>query len=208
MPYISTTPIADIDDEVRTMFARQQDHYGYVPGYARVFCYRPEIMQLWAQLQAGIKRRVELRRFELVTFAAANALRSSLCSLAHGKVLTQFIPAQDVQALARGETPNSVTTAELAMIGFARKVARDAATVTVNDVDDLKQHGFSDADVFDIAAIAAARAFFTKLLDAVGVDGDEPMLNIDSRFRETMMVGRPIRYVVPDKLEAVSGATV
>ena len=38
------------------MYERQETFWGFVPNYARVFCYRPEIMGLWAQLQVGIKR--------------------------------------------------------------------------------------------------------------------------------------------------------
>src|SRR5215831_5125361 len=146
------------------MYERQQAHYGYLPNYAKVFCYRPEIMGLWAQLQSGIKRHMDKRRFELVTFAAANALRNTLCSLAHGKVLTQFFSMEDVKAMARGEAPRSLSAAEAAMMAFGRKVARDASAVTAGDVEQLKQHGFTDAEIFDISATAAARSFWTKML--------------------------------------------
>ena len=90
MAYIETVPSPADNEELRAMYERQQAHYGYLPNYAKVFCYRPEIMGLWAQLQSGIKRHMDRSRYELVTFAAANALRSTLCSLAHGKLLTEF----------------------------------------------------------------------------------------------------------------------
>ena len=67
---------------------------------------------------------------------------------------------------AAGEIPPSLTPAEAAMVGYARKVAADATTVTADDVQDLKRHGFSDGEIFDIAATSAARAFWSKLLDA------------------------------------------
>ena len=51
------------------MYDRSRRIYGYVPNYAKVFCHRPEVMALWAQLQAGIKTPMDKRRFELVTFA-------------------------------------------------------------------------------------------------------------------------------------------
>ena len=87
------------------MYARQQKHWGYVPNYAKVFCHRPEVMRRWAQLLAEIKRPMDKRRFELVTFVAAHELRSSLCTLAHGKTLIEFFSAEDVMAMARGEMP-------------------------------------------------------------------------------------------------------
>ena len=196
MAFIDTIPDAEIDDQVRAMYERQASFWGFVPNYARVFCYRPEIMGLWAQLQAGIKKSMaDKRRYELVTFAAANALRSTLCSLAHGKTLTEFFPSEAVQAMARGEAPVDLTAAEAEMMKFARKVARDASSVTREDVQRLKELGFSDAEVFDIAAAASARAFFSKLVESLGVTAEHSLLGLDQEFKRTMAVGRPIEFV-------------
>lgn len=195
MAFIDTIPDAEIDDQVRAMYERQASFWGFVPNYARVFCYRPEIMGLWAQLQAGIKKSMDdKRRYELVTFAAANALRSTLCSLAHGKTLTEFFPSEAVQAMARGEAPADLTAAEAEMMKFARKVARDAPSVTREDVQRLKELGFSDAEVFDIAAAASARAFFSKLVESLGVAPEHSLLGLDQEFKRTMAVGRPVEF--------------
>jgi len=190
--YIETVPSPADNEELRAMYERQQAHYGYLPNYAKVFCYRPEIMGLWAQLQSGIKRHMDRRRYELVTFAAANALRSTLCSLAHGKLLTEFLSVEDVQAIARGEAPHSLSAAEAAMMVFGRKVARDASAVTADDLELLKQHGFTDAEIFDISATAAARAFWTKMLDSLGVEVDAPLRAMSPELRNALTVGRPI----------------
>jgi uncharacterized peroxidase-related enzyme len=192
MAYIETVQAPAGSEELRAMYERQQAHYGYLPNYAKVFCYRPEIMGLWAQLQSGIKRHMDKRRFELVTFAAANALRSTLCSLAHGRMLTEFFSMEDVQAMARGETPKSLSAAEAAMMAFGRKVARDASAVTADDVELLKQRGLTDAEIFDVAATAAARAFWTKVLDSLGVEIDAPLQAMSPEFKEALTVGRPI----------------
>jgi uncharacterized peroxidase-related enzyme len=205
MAFIETIPASDIDDDVRAMYERQQAHYGYVPNYAKVFCYRPQVMRLWAQLQSGIKHHMDKRRFELVTFAAAHALRSTLCSLAHGKALTEFFSSEDVQAMARCEAPQSLSAAEAAMVAFGRKVARDASAITSDDVERLKQHGFTDAEIFDIVATAAARAFFTKVIESLGVEADAPFHAMDSEFRKALTVGRPIGSVEPKRLAEVTG---
>ena len=194
MAFIDTMDDPEIDTEVRAMYDRQQAHYGYVPNYARAFCHRPHVMALWAQLQNGIRREMDKRRFELVTFAAAHALRSTPCSIAHGKVLAQFIPAEDVLAIGRGEAPASLSAAEVALIAFARTVAVDATAVTADDVRTLKQHGFSDGEIFDIAATSAARAFWTKLLDALGVETDAALQELEPEFRDALAVGRPLDF--------------
>lgn len=203
MAFIETLAASDTDDEVRAMYERQQAHYGYLPNYAKVFCYRPELMRLWAQLQSGIKRHMDKRRFELVTFAAAHALRSTLCSLAHGKALTEFFSSEDVQSIARGEVPQSLSDAEAAMVAFGRKVAQDASAVTSADVERLKQHGFSDAEVFDIVATAAGRAFFSKVVESLGVEADPPFHAMNSEFRQALTVGRPLDFLKPARLATV-----
>jgi uncharacterized peroxidase-related enzyme len=192
MSFIRTTTLHEVNGEAATMYLRQQASWGYVPNYAKVFCHRPEVMARWGQLLAEIKRPMDKRRFELVTFVAAHELRNSACALAHGRVLKEFFSDQDIMAIAAEQGAGILTDAEQAMLRFARQVARDAATVTSTDVDELKRHGFTDADVFDIAAAAAGRAFFTKLLDALGVQPDAPFLAMDRSLRSVLTVGRPI----------------
>ncbi len=192
MAFIDIIPDTDISAEVRAMYQRQESHWGFVPNYAKVFCHRPEIMGLWAALQAGIKQHMDKRRFELITFAASHTLRSTLCSLAHGRALTAFFTTDDVEAMARGASPASLTDAEAAMMAFARKVARGPYLITAADVDELKKHGFNDGEVFDIAAAVSARAFWTGVIESLGVEPEEPFLHLESGFRKALTVGRPI----------------
>src|SRR3954464_7658890 len=100
MAFIDTIPPAEARDALRDMYVRQQLTWGYVPNYAKVFCYRPQVMARWGQLQAEIKRQMSKRSFELVTFAAAHELRHSACSLAHGKALAEFFTEAQILAIA------------------------------------------------------------------------------------------------------------
>lgn len=192
MLFIETTPVAEAAGDVESMYRRQQSAFGYVPSYARAFSHRPELMTLWAELQRGIRKHVEPRRFELVTLVAAHALRSSSCSLAHGRMLTEFFSAEEVCAIVRDADPSPLTAAERDMVRYARKVVVDASAVTAADVTALKAHGFGDAEIFDIAATAAARAFFTKVLDGVGAAPDSAFLKLEPALREALTVGREI----------------
>ena len=144
---------------------------------------------------------MDTRRFELATFAAAHELRSTLCTLAHGKALLAFFSVADVIAIARGETPSSLSAADAALVRFARAIARDASAVTAADVAELKRHGFSDAEVFDIAATAAGRTFWTKLIESLGVAADAPLREIDAELRAALTVGRPLEFVQPERLD-------
>jgi uncharacterized peroxidase-related enzyme len=201
MAFIDTISASWVTGEAFAMYDRQQKHYGYVPDYATVFSHRPEVMRRWAELLAALKRPMDKRRFELATFAAAATLKSTLCTLAHGKALLQFFPAEDVATMARGEIPVSLPAADAALMRFACAVAHDASAVTAEDVAELKRHGFTDAEVFDIAAVAAGRAFFTKVIESLGVATDSPLGTMDAALREALTVGRPIRFADPQRLD-------
>ena len=201
MAFIDTISASWVTGEAFAMYDRQQKHYGYVPDYATVFSHRPAVMRRWAELLAEIKRPMDKRRFELATFAAAVTLRSTLCTLAHGKALLQFFSADDVKAMARGEIPVSLSAADAALMRFACAVAHDASAVTAADVAELTRHGFSDAEVFDIAVTAAGRAFFTKVIESLGVATDSPVRTMDPELREALAVGRPIVFRDPQRLD-------
>jgi uncharacterized peroxidase-related enzyme len=192
MAFIETIAPEQADGAVAAMYLRQQSNWGFIPNYAKVFCHRPEIMARWAALLAEIKRPMSKRRFELATFVTACELRNSACALAHGKVLREFFSDAEIVAIAEGGAAGVLEPAEAALVTFARQVARDAAGVTYEQVADLKKHGFTDAEVFDIATTAAGRAFFTKVLDALGVLIDSPFLAFDPMLRDALTVGRPI----------------
>jgi alkylhydroperoxidase family enzyme len=76
---------------------------------------------------------------------------------------------------------------------FATRVATDATTVSADDVERLRSHGLDDGDVVSIVLAAAARAFFTKVLDALGVQADAQLGDtFDPMVRQQLTVGRPI----------------
>jgi uncharacterized peroxidase-related enzyme len=200
--FIDTTPPDAATGAVREMYERQQRSWGYVPNYAMAFTHRPEVMTAWAGLLSSIRRNVDPRRFELVTLAAAHHLGNSYCSLAHARALGGHLSPGAIHALLTGGETDAVTVAERAMMAFAGQVARDAAAVTAGDVAKLRAHGFTDAEIFDIVAVAAARAFFTKVLDGLGVqaDADEDYRAMDESLRATLMVGRPIAEAAVQRL--------
>jgi len=161
---------------------------GDAPNLERAFHLRPDVLRAWQQLNGAIKASSDLRRYELATLAAARRLRSSYCSLAHGKVLAeQFYDFETVPRL-----PDGLDDADRAIMAFAEKVVADATSITQEDVDELKAHGLSDEDVVDTVLAAAARCFFSKTLDALGVQPDASYGDLAPAFRDALAVGRPI----------------
>jgi uncharacterized peroxidase-related enzyme len=202
MSFIETIAPRTAQGAVRSMYERQQAAWGFVPNYAKVFCYRPEVMARWGQLLAEIKRPMTKRRFELATFAAAVELRNTACALAHGKALREFFAEADVRAIAEHRPGEGFTAAERAIVDFARQVARDASAISADDVARLRAHGLTDEEVFDIAASAAGRAFFTKILDALGVEADSSFMALEEPLRGPLTVGRAVGVRAVEMLPA------
>jgi alkylhydroperoxidase family enzyme len=154
----------------------------------RAFSARPEVYAAWRQLVTAVTAASDERRYELATLAAARKLRSSYCSLAHGKVLAEkFYDFESVPAL-----PDGLDDADRAIMFFAEKVVVDATAIAEADVDELRAHGLSDAEILDVVLVATIRCFFSKTLDALGVQPDASFAELDPAFREALTVGRPI----------------
>jgi uncharacterized peroxidase-related enzyme len=193
MSFINTISPAAARDKVRAMYAREQEDWGYVPDYAKVFCHRPEVMDRWGDLLTEIRRPLDSRRMEIATFAAAFETRHSPCSLAHGAALAKVVGKEAVLAIAAGREEEVLEPAEVAILRFARQIARDASQISRADIETLRvEHGLDDGEIFDIAANAASRCFFTKLLDSLGADADSPLGRLDPDLRGSLTVGRPI----------------
>ncbi|HEU5191627.1 MAG TPA: hypothetical protein VFX14_18225 [Methylomirabilota bacterium] len=77
MPYINEPSGDDLSEHARKQQAALREQSGYVPNYAKLFGHRPDVLAAWGQLIAAIRGHMDQRRYELITIAAARALRSS-----------------------------------------------------------------------------------------------------------------------------------
>jgi uncharacterized peroxidase-related enzyme len=175
------------------MYEKVHSRFGFVPNWARAFSLRPGVNDAWAALLKSIQSNLPVRTYELATLAAARALRSSYCSLAHGSVLANKVfDAKSVTAIATDAHEAPIEARERAMMAFAEQVSLSADRITAADIDRLRSHGYRDEEIFDIAAAAAARCFFSKLLDALGVQADSIFNDLDPALRQALTVGRPV----------------
>jgi uncharacterized peroxidase-related enzyme len=181
------------DDDAVALYDADRERLGYVANYTRLFAHRPAVYAAWQQLNAAIKDAMDLRRYELATLASARELRSSYCALAHGKVLAeQFYDGPTVAALAADHRSAGLEPVDVAVMDIAEKVAEDASSVGPEDVARLRELGLDDAEILDVVLAAAARAFFSKTLEALGAEPDSAYSALDPPLRDQLTVGRPI----------------
>ena len=193
MTFIHTIPEEVAEGDVQKMYAENSADFGYLPNYVQAFSLRPDVMAAWGQFLGTLSRDMDARRYELVTVAAARALHSSYCMLAHGSVMLQdLFSTEQLTRIAQDYQTADLTPAEVAMMAYAEQIVLDATAVTQAHIDTLHQHGFTDAEIFDITTTAAARCFFSKTLDALGASPDEAFMALDETLRQSLTVGRPI----------------
>jgi uncharacterized peroxidase-related enzyme len=191
--YLTYRSPGDMGDDWRAMLERTEQALGYVPNYTKLFAHRPEAFAAWRNLIGVVAGAMDERRYELATVAAARRLRSSYCSLAHGKILAEkFHTPDQVVGIYTGDAQEVIDETDRAVMALADKVAKDATSVTEEDIENLRSLGLSDTDVFDVILAAAVRCFFSKVLDASGTLPDIVYSNLDPALQEAMTVGRPV----------------
>jgi uncharacterized peroxidase-related enzyme len=194
MTFIRTIPPSEAEGPVREMYDQAQKEYGLVTNWVQAFSIRPAVRYGWASLISSIRANVPLRRYALATLAAARALRSSYCSLAHARILlaNDVLDAPAITTIMHGDASAVLEPREVAMMQFVEKVVLTPYQITDSDIAVLRSHGYSDEEIFDIAATGAARCFLSKLMDALGVEPDARYWELDPDLREALTVGRPL----------------
>lgn len=64
--------------------------------------------------------------------------------------------------------------------------------MTEDDLAELRGLGVDDTDILDVILAAAARCFFSSVLDAVGAEPDAAFRSLDDAVRDALTIGRPI----------------
>jgi uncharacterized peroxidase-related enzyme len=193
VPFIEPVSEEDASGATAEMYEADIAEDGWVSNVARAFSHAPEVMDAWSSLILSIRNRMDRRRYELATLAAAEQLRSSYCMLAHGSVLaSQFYDEQRVVQIVADRSTADLDETDRAVMDLAAKVAADATSVSPEDAGRLKRLGLSDAEIFDVVAAAAARAFLTKVIDGLGFQPDPAYAELAPELRDALVIGRPI----------------
>jgi uncharacterized peroxidase-related enzyme len=169
--YLATIAPEQATGPVRTMYEADVAALGYVTTDSMLFSLRPAVHASWRELVKALRTTMRLRPYELVTIAAARALGCRACVSAHGAVLlrNEIVDRAQLEAIVRDFRGAGLEPVEVAAMDLAEKVAVEAHRVTAGDIDALRELGLGDAEILDIVLAAAARAFYSKTLEALGV---------------------------------------
>jgi uncharacterized peroxidase-related enzyme len=162
MQAVSRFPIPDLDalpDDVRSRIVAVHDKAGFIPNVFLAWAYRPEEFRaFFAYHDALLEKEGGLTKAEreMIVVTTSSLNHCHYCVIAHGAILR--IRAKHpllADQVAINYLNADLTPRQRAMLDFAMKVSLEANRVAEEDFAAIAGHGFSDDDVWDIAAIAA-----------------------------------------------------
>lgn len=191
--FIDAVPEENAQGALGEYYEQQRRAWGFLPNYAAAFSTRPDVAAAWNLLNTTVREGMDRRRFEIATIGAARALGSTYCTAAHSKFLRDACADETaMMAIAADPSGGTLGDEDRAVFVFAAKVALDASSIQQDDVDALRTHGLTDADVADVVFAAAARCFFARALDGLGAELDvQTAQAFAPDILASMVVGRP-----------------
>ncbi|TWB03796.1 peroxidase-related enzyme [Bradyrhizobium stylosanthis] len=166
-----------LPDDIRTRLLGVQEKSGFVPNVFLTLAYRPdEFRAFFAYHDALMEKDGGLTKAEreMIVVATSAANQCQYCVIAHGAILR--IRAKNpliADQIAVNYRKADITPRQKAMLDFAMKVSADAQRVSEEDFAALQPHGFSDDDIWDIAAISAFFALSNRLANFSGMRPNE-----------------------------------
>jgi uncharacterized peroxidase-related enzyme len=160
-------------EDIRTRLLAVQEKSGFVPNVFLTLAYRPdEFRAFFAYHDALMEKESGLTKAEreMIVVATSNANQCQYCVIAHGAILR--IRAKNpliADQVAVNYRKADITPRQKAMLDFAMKVSLEAYKVCEEDFAALAPHGFSDDDIWDIAAISAFFALSNRMANFSGM---------------------------------------
>lgn len=175
-PAISRFPVPALDalpDDIRERILAVQEKSGFVPNVFLTLAHRPEEFRAFFAYHDALMNKAEgltKAEREMIVVATSNANQCQYCVVAHGAILR--VRAKNpliADQVAVNYRKADITPRQLAMLDFAMKVSARAYEVGDDDVADLQKHGFSEDDIWDIAAIAAFFGMSNRLANVTSM---------------------------------------
>jgi uncharacterized peroxidase-related enzyme len=175
-PTAQRFPVPTIDalpEDIRTRLLAVQEKSGFVPNVFLTLARRPdEFRAFFAYHDALMDKEGGLSKAEreMIVVATSSANQCQYCVIAHGAILRiRAKNALIADQIAVNYRKADITPRQRAMLDFAMKVSRNAETISESDFGEISIHGFSDDDIWDIAAIAAFFALSNRMANVTAM---------------------------------------
>ena len=165
--------LEDLPDDIRARMLEVQEKANFIPNVFLTLAHRPEEFRAFfayhdaLMLKEGGLTKAER---EMIVVATSGANDCLYCIVAHGAILRVYAKNPLVaDQVAVNYRKADITPRQKAMLAFALKVALRSVEIADEDFAELRAHGFSDEDIWDIGAIAAFFALSNRMANMIGM---------------------------------------
>jgi uncharacterized peroxidase-related enzyme len=168
-----TPSLEQLPEDIRDRILAVQEKSGFVPNVFLSLAYRPEEFRaFFAYHDALMDKNGGLTKAEreMIVVATSSANQCHYCVIAHGAILR--IRAKNpliADQIAINYRKADITPRQRAMLDFAMKVSMEANKISEQDFADVASHGFSDDDIWDMAAISAFFALSNRMANVTAM---------------------------------------
>jgi uncharacterized peroxidase-related enzyme len=157
----------DLPDDVREIYEKNRAKIGFVPNVFRAYAQRPEHFRAFMHYHDVLMRGdsgLSRPEREAIVVAVSAENRCLYCVVAHGAAL-RVLGKNPILAdqIATNWRSADLTPRWRSMLAFASRVNEPGFVATGDELAELRTHGFSDNDIWDIAAIAAFFGFSNRM---------------------------------------------
>jgi uncharacterized peroxidase-related enzyme len=174
---VADNEIKDLPTDIRDRILAVQEKAGFVPNVFLMLARRPdEFRAFFAYHDALMLKKNNLSKGEkeMIVVATSSANNCLYCVVAHGAILRIYEKNPRLaEQVATNYRKAEITPRQTAMLDFSMKVALHSADVVASDYDQLKAHGFTDEDAWDVGAIAAFFALSNRMANVSGMMPNE-----------------------------------
>jgi uncharacterized peroxidase-related enzyme len=162
---------ATLPDDIRAVFEATREKLGFVPNVFRVYARRPEhfraFMQYHDLLMRGASGLSRAER-EAIVVVVSSENQCQYCVTSHAAAF-RILGKDPILAdqLAINWATADCTPRMAALLGFASRVNEPGFAASDEEIEELHEAGFSDDDVWDIAAIAGFFGFSNRMAGAL-----------------------------------------
>lgn len=175
-PAISRFPVPEIEDlpqDIQERILTVQEKSGFVPNVFLTLAHRPdEFRAFFAYHDALMDKPSGLTKAEreMIVVATSSVNQCQYCVVAHGAILRIRAKSPTIaDQVAINYRKADISPRQKAMLDYALKVSQRAHEVGDADIATLKEHDFSEEDIWDIAAVAAFFAMSNRLANATSM---------------------------------------
>ena len=159
MPTALDLPMVDpLPEATQKYFAVCQEKLGMVPNVLRAYAFDIDKLNaftgMYNDLMLGDSALSKLER-EMIAVAVSSVNKCYYCLVAHGAAVREMSGDPQLgEALVMNYRVAKISPKQRAMLDFAVKLTEASAKVEEADRQALRDAGFTDRDIFDIASVA------------------------------------------------------